>query len=748
MKAKLQQLQQTLAQGFVGRDELFKSALLGLIAGENILLIGPPGTAKSMLARRISQVLHHDDTPDYFEYLLTKFSTPEEIFGPLSIHELKQDRFQRNITGYLPSVQIGFLDEIFKASSSILNALLTILNERKYHNGTQSLDVPLQSLVAASNELPIGQEELSALYDRFLIRRFVDYVGQNQLDELFDLTPSKQIESSQRLSIADLQQFRKQAEHVVFPAEVKQAILQIKQQFNEVFKENRDEQWSDRRFIKCLHLMRISAITNQRTEVDFSDILLLKDCIWNNPAHQEQVLELIKTELRKYDVLMPINAKNNQSQQNQQKKEKQQNTNKTVSQNVIKGYKGAGTKHDPILIENLNQFIGLQRAEIGQQGYYFKQTADIDCTQINIDSWSSIDFEGHYDGNHHRILFSEKEIGMFTEDVGKGYKTTCFMFIANSSISNLTIKNFALAWKITKTSIINCHVEGNSLLGLGFMDLDEIKPYYYSGGGFFGGLAGVHHYLQSNVENKKVNNRLLTSEDYSAVNAKDSEILHCSASYHIAINIENTKISRCFSNSCLIRFKATGSILENNDIYFNHPICSSNTNIYCESGGVARTLASTIVRHNLVAGEIISNNSLHFYGIAYDGDDTSLIEGCALDIVVKDTNSSIFLESRISATTTSIQHRCNISSDLNKWGTNDTTANGHDGENISESVLTQYFFEHNLGWDFDHIWQWNDTDKRLELQPYRGHATPYSTDEPVAGQQSRLQHQMQNNIWL
>lgn len=686
MKAKLQQLQQTLAQGFVGRDEIFKSALLGLIAGENILLIGPPGTAKSMLARRISQVLHHDDTPDYFEYLLTKFSTPEEIFGPLSIHELKQDRFQRNITGYLPSVQIGFLDEIFKASSSILNALLTILNERKYHNGTQSLDVPLQSLVAASNELPIGQEELSALYDRFLIRRFVDYVGQNQLDELFDLTPSKQIESSQRLSIADLQQFRKQAEHVVFPAEVKQAILKIKQQFNEVFKENRDEQWSDRRFIKCLHLMRISAITNQRTEVDFSDILLLKDCIWNNPAHQEQVLKLIKTELRKYDVLMPINAKNNQSQQNQQKKEKQKNTNKTVSQNVIKGYKGAGTKHDPILIENLNQFIGLQRAEIGQQGYYFKQTADIDCTQINIDSWSSIDFEGHYDGNHHRILFSEKENPKYDNANGKDYKTTCFMFIANSSISNLTIKSFALAWKITKTSIINCHVEGNSLLGLGFRDLYEIKPSYsdYARLSSAALIISTLQQVNKSTENKKVNNRLLTSKDYSAVNAKDSEILHCSASYHIAINIENTKISRCFSNSCLIRFNATKSILENNDVYSDHPICSSNDGAFIQSGGVARTLASTIVRHNLVAGKIKSNNSLHFYGIAYDGDDTSLIEGCALDIVVKDTNSSIFLESRISATTTAIQHRCNISSDLNKWGTNDTTANGHDGENISE----------------------------------------------------------------
>lgn len=643
MKAKLQQLQQTLAQGFVGRDELFKSALLGLIAGENILLIGPPGTAKSMLARRISQVLHHDDTPDYFEYLLTKFSTPEEIFGPLSIHELKQDRFQRNITGYLPSVQIGFLDEIFKASSSILNALLTILNERKYHNGTQSLDVPLQSLVAASNELPIGQEELSALYDRFLIRRFVDYVGQNQLDELFDLTPSKQIESSQRLSIADLQQFRKQAEHVVFPAEVKQAILQIKQQFNEVFKENRDEQWSDRRFIKCLHLMRISAITNQRTEVDFSDILLLKDCIWNNPAHQEQVLELIKTELRKYDVLMPINAKNNQSQQNQQKKEKQKNTNKTVSQNVIKGYKGAGTKHDPILIENLSQFIGLQRAEIGQQGYYFKQTADIDCT--GTDPWPSIDFKGHYHGGGHQIIHDKTDIYLFNS-------------ITESTVEYLQVQGFIL----TETST-------------------------------------------------------------------NSEIKCCQSSCGFAYDASDSTISNCVTLS-------SGHFV----------IYQSNY----KAGIVLHCRGESLIENSFVT---TGNNQckIHHWslsGISLFASDETIIQNCALGKISVDQYLYHSGSARISQRGHRINNISLASNDFGYDGVNASTANGENGQSIPDNLFNQYFFEHNLGWDFEHIWQWNDTDNCPELQPYRGHATPHSTDEPVAGQQSRLQLQMQNNIWL
>ena len=119
---------------------------------------------------------------EYFEKLMTKFTTPEEIFGPLSISKLEHDFFERNIQGYLPSSKIAFLDEIFKSNSAILNSFLTIINERVYQNGTEVLKVPLLSIIAAFNELPAkSQTELAALYDRFLIRQHVDYLDSKNM---------------------------------------------------------------------------------------------------------------------------------------------------------------------------------------------------------------------------------------------------------------------------------------------------------------------------------------------------------------------------------------------------------------------------------------------------------------------------------------------------------------------------------------------------------------------------------------
>ena len=442
MKAKLLEIQNHLNASLIGRDNIIKSALLALVAKENSLLIGPPGTAKSLLARRISQTLQplSENEHTYFEYLLTKFSTPEEIFGSLSISELKQDRFLRNTQGYLPTAQVAFLDEIFKASSSILNALLTILNERKYHNGTTSTDVPLIGLIGASNELPTGQSELSALYDRFLIRCFVDYVEANQLYQFFDITPPSYLLN--HLSKDDIDQIHQKAANVVFPKEVQEAVCKIWADHNEAFKENSDETLSDRRFVKVINLMKISAATNDRNSVDFSDVFLLKDCLWNHPDNKTKVIDIIKTVLAQFDKPVAITSSDMADFNNQVT-----SSTPTKNQHKTHGLSGSGTQDDPILIENLQHLKRLEKPEIGQQGYYFKQTADIDCRAIGADSWFSIEFIGHYDGNHKKIIGS---------DTGSFF---LFETITNSEIKNVILYNLGLSNAVKNSTCIQCEGE-------------------------------------------------------------------------------------------------------------------------------------------------------------------------------------------------------------------------------------------------------------------------------------------------
>jgi MoxR-like ATPase len=198
----------------------------------------------------------------------------------------------------LPSVKIAFLDEIFKASSSILNALLTILNERLYHNGATAQKVPLQALIAASNELPTDQEELNALYDRFLVRSFVDYVREENLLRLFEHTEEPNVQTP--ITADDLAHIKNAVQVVTIPPEIAEAIQTIWIAHKDSFKEDRREYLSDRRLKKVLHLLRVSAVTNGRNELDLSDVLLLKDCLWNHQENALKVRELILKTLQHY----------------------------------------------------------------------------------------------------------------------------------------------------------------------------------------------------------------------------------------------------------------------------------------------------------------------------------------------------------------------------------------------------------------------------------------------------------------
>ena len=692
MRNKLIQLQGLLAQGLVGRENAIRVALLGLIAGENTLFIGPPGTAKSMIARRVSEAINPEGQHDYFEYLLTKFSTPEELFGPLSLTALKQDQFKRNTTGYLPTVKVAFLDEIFKASSSILNSLLTILNERKFHNGNASEIIPLQSLIAASNELPKGQPELAALYDRFLLRYFIDYLESSQRESLFDLEVLSPLLPENQLSLSDLTLIIRRAKQVTFPAEIQQVIQQIWKEHQEIFKENADEHLSDRRFVKVINLLRFSAATNERQHTDLSDVMLLKDCLWNDDANAGKVGEIVRGVLQRFDRIVTLETTYHEPILITP------TVNQTPATNVLKGYRGSGTADDPFLIEGLDQLIGLQHPNIGQKGYYFKQTVEINCSQVT--SWPKIIFCGHYNGNGQLIWTTEKYVQLFDK-------------VKNSTFLDLEIKGLIFS-ELIEDSLVN------------------------------------HLKSDRTITWKAINSSLsmCTSRDYIAYSSDKCKIDYCTTGFTIVKRAAyHTKISNClvkveFSGKG-INLNMSGIAQELNECEVNKCFIASNINLFSEnsrSNSLLGTIGAVVAGPDGLSG-------LNFSGVSCAAKSRSVIQNCAIGKIGK--NAQVYLTGRIvTQKEDDVTLKNNISLDFNKPDNlvNRLGADKEDGLDISPVVFNQYYLEDNLGWDFKSIWQWDDT---------LGH--PVLRSQPIVNfvrisksrdKASLLYYQLRKNIWL
>ncbi|WP_067587318.1 AAA family ATPase [Endozoicomonas ascidiicola] len=274
-KDRLNKLISELQKGLLERETQVKLTILAALAGEHVLLLGPPGTAKSELAKRLKEAFVE---ANYFERLLTRFSVPEELFGPLSIKSLEEDQYKRLTSGYLPQASVAFLDEIFKANSAVLNTLLTVLNERKFDNGSRREDIPLISVIAASNELPDGAE-LNALYDRFMLRSFVAPVSDDSFEQLIhldgkDFDPDLDI----RLKIEDLQEVQKLSEKV----KLSSSVVQLMKEFRDYLAEHKIYV-SDRRWRKIVKLLKVSTFTNNQHEVGLYDAWLLPHCLWEQP---------------------------------------------------------------------------------------------------------------------------------------------------------------------------------------------------------------------------------------------------------------------------------------------------------------------------------------------------------------------------------------------------------------------------------------------------------------------------------
>jgi MoxR-like ATPase len=287
---RLQDGARQLEAQFLGKEEIIRLLFISALAGEHMVMVGPPGTAKSAIVRAFAQVID----ARFFDYLLTRFTEPNEIFGPVDIQAFRQGTYRRRIDKMLPEAEVVFLDEIFKANSAILNSLLTLVNARRFMHGTNIVRVPLISLFAASNEVPTD-EALSAIFDRFLLRVRCDYLDSYHFRGL--LQKGIQLEVQQ---MGEQQVGRKvaTAAELLHVQRTFGQHIRMSEEFLTTFKglvfQIRSEGigLSDRRVVKLLKLFASSALFDGRDAVSDADFFILRH-VWNTPEQEEILQEIV-----------------------------------------------------------------------------------------------------------------------------------------------------------------------------------------------------------------------------------------------------------------------------------------------------------------------------------------------------------------------------------------------------------------------------------------------------------------------
>jgi MoxR-like ATPase len=303
---KVRDVGRALDERYLDKSELIRMLLVTLVAGEHMLIVGPPGTAKSALVRHLARLVD----ARYFEYLLTRFSEPNEIFGPIDIKAFREGTYVRRVEAMLPDADIVFLDEIFKSNSAILNSLLSILNERRFFTGSASIQVPLSSLYGATNEIP-NDDALSAVFDRFLVRTLSDNLDSFHFNGLIERGLRGEIEGLARdggvagegtveaarplVSLAEIRLLKgRLAQHLQFPddflARYKGLVFQIRSEGVTL---------SDRRVVKLLKLFGASALVDGRPTVDDGDFFVLRH-IWNSVDQIPIVEDIVGPVLERY----------------------------------------------------------------------------------------------------------------------------------------------------------------------------------------------------------------------------------------------------------------------------------------------------------------------------------------------------------------------------------------------------------------------------------------------------------------
>ena len=307
-KDRINLLLTQLQTGIYEKENEIAMALLAALAGESLLLLGPPGVAKSMVARRLKYAFAQAHS---FEYLMSRFSTPDELFGPVSIARLKEsDCYERATEGFLPTADVVFLDEIWKAGPAIQNTLLTVMNEKLFRNGDREEQLPLKLLVAASNELPAKGEGLEALWDRFLVRLICRNIqDENIFRQMLCQSETPLASTGTAVSNStqppidfpiqpnEYAQWQQEASRLPLSPALLDAITHIRQALQNVALSDSDltrrVYISDRRWKHLARLLRTSAYMQGRQAADAEDLLPMYHCLWNEPEEISAVQHIV-----------------------------------------------------------------------------------------------------------------------------------------------------------------------------------------------------------------------------------------------------------------------------------------------------------------------------------------------------------------------------------------------------------------------------------------------------------------------
>lgn len=287
--ASLAEVESYLRSRFRERDEVIRGALMALVAREHMLVIGPPGTAKSAVVLELARCLGLRS----FWCLVSRFTVPEDLFGPVSLKGLEEDCYRRVTAGRLPEAEVAFVDEVFKASPAILNALLAVMNERVFHNGGRPESVPLFSLFGASNELPQGEDEaaLQAFSARFLLRYRVSPLGERgSFDAMLAQDPDADGVARPLASREELVAAQDAARRVRVSPEVAEAVWVLRTELATQGVEISDRQWH-----RSVKLLRAHAFLDGRDEVviqeDFPAVY--PHVCWSVPEQQRVVARTV-----------------------------------------------------------------------------------------------------------------------------------------------------------------------------------------------------------------------------------------------------------------------------------------------------------------------------------------------------------------------------------------------------------------------------------------------------------------------